>query len=324
MNNRIAILIPFFGDLNIKGYFQRFLDSCKVNSQVTWFIFSDDHTQYEYPENVKITYISFEKIRELIQSKFDFEIALPSPYKLCDFKPAYGDIFEEYIEGYDWWGYGDTDLIWGRIDHFITDDLLNQYEQLYSRGHLTLSINNRKMRSLYKDSGGVELYKSIFTDKKHYAFDELHTIGGYREIIGRRGITLYDELDFADISKVNKHGAFTYELAQVQLKQYEKSIGCSVFLWSKDGLERIYFKEGKLQKNEYLYAHFQRRVIIDKACSRDNFCVVPNMILDDPKIITSPRIILMHCNSPNMKYGMSMISTKIKNAICRIANRLRH
>ena len=42
--------------------------------------------------------MTFNELRKLIQSKFDFEISLEKPYKLCDFRPAYGFLFEEYLK----------------------------------------------------------------------------------------------------------------------------------------------------------------------------------------------------------------------------------
>ena len=48
-------------------------------------------------EDDKIVAIGNAEIREKIQSKFDFKISLEEPYKLCDYKPAYGYIFEEFI-----------------------------------------------------------------------------------------------------------------------------------------------------------------------------------------------------------------------------------
>ena len=60
------------------------------------------------PKNVKVIKSTFEDIRNIIQSKFDFKIILDQPYKLCDYKPSYGYVFEEYIKEYD---FGDI-VIW--------------------------------------------------------------------------------------------------------------------------------------------------------------------------------------------------------------------
>lgn len=100
---KIAIIIAYFGKL--PEYIQLFLDSCKLNYGFEWLIFSDDDTTYNYPSNVHLIKMNFGECKKLIQSKFDFEITLSKPQKLCDYKCAYGVIFEDYIQDYDWWGH---------------------------------------------------------------------------------------------------------------------------------------------------------------------------------------------------------------------------
>ena len=43
------------------------------------------------------------------------QVTLDRPYKLCDFKPAYGFIFGEYLKEYDYWGHCDIDIVWGDL-----------------------------------------------------------------------------------------------------------------------------------------------------------------------------------------------------------------
>ena len=94
----IAYVIPYFGKFP-KG-FELFLMSCKNNPTIDWLIFTDDKTKYEYPENVKVFYDTFEEIKKRVQQNFDFEIVLDKPYKFCDYKPAYGEIFQEELKDY--------------------------------------------------------------------------------------------------------------------------------------------------------------------------------------------------------------------------------
>lgn len=74
--------------------------------------------------------MSFEKLKELVQSHFDFQISLEAPYKLCDFKPAYGDIFKDYAEKYDFWGHCDFDMIFGNLRKFFNEDKLEKYDKV--------------------------------------------------------------------------------------------------------------------------------------------------------------------------------------------------
>jgi hypothetical protein len=110
----------------------------------------------------------------MISQKLCLKVQIKFPYKLCDFKPAYGLIFSELIRGYHFWGHGDIDVIFGRIRNFITDDILNSYDLVCVRpdfltGYFTLFRNSIKMNSLFKRSKD---YKKVFTTPKHYCFDE--------------------------------------------------------------------------------------------------------------------------------------------------------
>lgn len=118
---KIIYINLYFGSL--PNNFQLYLKSCKYNSTVDWLIFTDDNTEYDYPENVKVKYTSFDKISKLIARNFDYDIVLDRPYKLCAYRPAYGQIFKDYIKEYDFWGYCDFDMLWGDIRKFYTDEV---------------------------------------------------------------------------------------------------------------------------------------------------------------------------------------------------------
>ena len=104
---KIIIIIPYFGKLPEIYAFWR--QSALNNPSIDFLFVADSHI--EQAENIKVLNITFEQLKNYMQKFFDFTITLPSPYKLCDFRPAYGDIFGDYIKGYDFWGWGDIDLI---------------------------------------------------------------------------------------------------------------------------------------------------------------------------------------------------------------------
>lgn len=83
--------------------------------------------QQQYPDNVKVVKKAFEDIKDLIQSKFDFEISLKYPRKLCDYRPAFGYILQDYITEYDFWGHVDPDCIWGDLNKYVTWELLCEF-----------------------------------------------------------------------------------------------------------------------------------------------------------------------------------------------------
>ena len=57
-----------------------------------------------------------------------------------------------FVKKYDFWGYCDLDLIFGDIRKFVNEEVLNTYEKIYNRGHLTLfknSLNSFLLTSLF-------------------------------------------------------------------------------------------------------------------------------------------------------------------------------
>lgn len=100
---KIVLIQPYFG--KFPNYFELHLLSIRRNPDITWIFFTDDHTEYDWPSNAEVHYMGFDDMQRLVQSRFEFQISLEKPYKLCDFKPAYGWIFRDYLEGYDYWGH---------------------------------------------------------------------------------------------------------------------------------------------------------------------------------------------------------------------------
>lgn len=152
-----------------------FFETCKFNPSVDFLLFTDCDIPEAEAGNLKFIPFSLEKFNLLASEKLALKIALTNPYKICDFKPAFGALFQDHIHLYDFWGHLDVDLVLGDIREFITHDLLSKYELLaprkeYVPGHFTLYKNCNKVNQLYRKSRD---YKKIFTTPDQYfCFDE--------------------------------------------------------------------------------------------------------------------------------------------------------
>lgn len=170
---RICLLTIYLG--LPPWYLPYFLHTCKSNLSVNFLIFSDEiDEKIQLSNNVKLTKISLEQLNKLASCKLKFPVNISDPYKICDLKPTFGLLFEEYLTEFDYWGHIDLDIIWGDIRSFITEDLLNRYELICVRhdfltGYFLLFKNTRKMKFLFKESKD---YKKVFSSPKHYCFDE--------------------------------------------------------------------------------------------------------------------------------------------------------
>ena len=96
MKKKCCFIIPYFGKL--PKSFSVFLKTCATNPDFNWLLLTDDKQSFKYPSNVQVEYVSLQDVAKLADSKFGFHVKLDEAYKLCDFKPAYGYIFEEYIK----------------------------------------------------------------------------------------------------------------------------------------------------------------------------------------------------------------------------------
>lgn len=172
-NKSIGLLSCYIGKL--PWYFEYFVHSCKYNSSIDFFIVTDDKTyKPPLPDNVRLIYKMLNDVSLLATEKLGFVVDIKCGYKLCDFKPAYGLIFSEILQPYDFWGYCDIDIVFGDIRDFMTDELLKDYNLISVRpdwipGCFLLFKNNLKMNTLFLHSKD---YKRVFTSEKHYCFDE--------------------------------------------------------------------------------------------------------------------------------------------------------
>lgn len=94
--------------------------------------------------------------------------------KVCDYRPAFGEMYADEIQGFDFWGHTDLDCVYGRLWDYISDELLvgidiysnDPYPQMC--GPFTLyraSVASHVFRA-------ARGWRTIFQDPEHHAFDE--------------------------------------------------------------------------------------------------------------------------------------------------------
>ena len=170
MSNEICIIGVYFGKFH--NYFNLWMNSAAKNDSIDFLIVTDQIVEQKFV-NIKTLNISFDETRKLIERKLDRKVKLKKPYKLCDFKPAYGYIFSDYIKEYQYWGHCDFDLIWGDLRGFLNEYKYDQYDRFLERGHLTLYRNTKRINSLFKVKvNGEPGYRTIFSNGHNYLFDE--------------------------------------------------------------------------------------------------------------------------------------------------------
>lgn len=254
---KCILILPYFG--KFKNYFELFLKSCKYNPHMNWLLITDNEDNISYPENFIIKRMTFKHFQNLVQSKFDFPISLETPYKLCDYKPAYGYICEEWIKDYDYWGHCDCDLIFGDLTPVFS--LLEKgYDKLFTGGHLTIYRNsfdnNRIFMSEYLQYG--YLYKKVFSSKMIYAFDEVYYSANVDCIFENQGKNIYSKDLAYNCSTRNFLLKRETYLPDERRWIEERHINDQMY-WHNGHLYRIYSQKFELHKEEYIYIHLQMR-----------------------------------------------------------------
>lgn len=74
--------------------------------------------------------------------------------KLCDYRCAFGLIFEPELKGFDFWGTTDLDVVYGRVERYVTDEFLEPLDlhsnhPTYVSGPWSLYRNNDAVNQLF-------------------------------------------------------------------------------------------------------------------------------------------------------------------------------
>lgn len=272
MNKTINMIIPYFG--KFPNYFHLFLKSCECNNSVNWTIITDNDENYNYPDNVQVYITSFYDLVQNIQSKFDFTISLDKPYKLCDYKPAYGYLFGEYLNGYDYWGYCDIDVIFGDLSKYLTPRVLS-YSKIFTLGHFTLIKNEKLYNELFmKEYHGEKYYKRVYSNPDSYNFDEVFQNKiNINMIFEDNKIEIFDKVYMADI--YTKSSFF-----RIVKNDIVEPLSSSFFVWDEGKLYRYVKKKNEIIQEEYMYIHLQKRRMKIKNRKNNIYKIIPNSFCD--------------------------------------------
>ena len=272
---KCAFILPYYGTL--PNYFQVFLNTCATNPDFDWLLFTDDHTAYDYPDNVHVHYETFSDMQERAKRCFDFPICLKQPYKLCDYKPTYGLLFSDYLQDYAFWGHCDCDVVFGRLGHFITDDLLSSYDKLFMQGHCTLYRNNERVNKAFMlPLEGEEVYRRVLSSHQAFTFDESYLPLNINRIFAEHGFRLFTaDLSANTYSKSDTFRLLHYDAALATYLIEEPNR--AVYVWDDGVLSRSYFRLGRFTTVELMYMHLQRRrmKVDDRILKMKRFKILP-------------------------------------------------
>ncbi len=282
-----AALCCYFGQW--PSHFAFWLKSCEYNSGIDFLLVSDIPVEgYTLPQNVHLHRMSFTEVQQRIHGLFDPELApsrcvIDRPYKLCDYKTAFGQIFSDLFVGYDYWGYYDIDTIWGNILKFIPENADSHLIKIFPCGHLSFIRNvapyDQVFRLVNQVAGTpcignmaghtVSIWQQCFTSPESHYYDEEGGLEPWFEAHPELGA--YMKVDFDNILPPWRFDHFY----SINFPQKSHFLSHSFV----DGmLCRHYIKGWSVQREEISYLHVSKRILDICAAPNSNFLIRPSSI----------------------------------------------
>lgn len=278
----IVIIFPYFGTL--PPQYPMWRQSALRNPTVDFMFFTD--ADVEPGPNIIVHQMTFNSFRDIVQQAFPFAIVLDRPYKLCEYKQAYGHILQRFVSSYDFWGFGDLDLVYGDLRHFLTDDVLT-HRFILGWGHLTLLSNDSETNTFFmQQADGFQDYHEAFTTSAITFFDEFGHGGCSDKWRSLRPEDCWLEEPFDNVSKPKQ----SFHLCS--LNRGWKQV---VFEHRASCLFMLRYHHGRFERRESLYAHFQHRPFMCvNVTDYDHFLVTPTRVIDYPRHFVGLRL-RYHC-----------------------------
>lgn len=250
---RILIHAVYYGPL--PGYFQLWLHTCSKNPDIHWLLTTDqDTTPWSFPPNVTVWRQAFHAFRNHLAEKLDLALPHFSPYKLCDFRPTWGVVFEERNQGYDFWGSCDLDVLWGALAPHLLHIRMQRFDRVLTCGHLSLYRNEARVnRAFQLRHPEPDLqWRDVLTEPCNRPFTGFDEHQGINRIMRHHGFSIYErEADVADI-----HPYYPDHFLAEGHNHARQAFG-----WSGGHVYQYYENFGRVNTRELLYLHFQKRQI---------------------------------------------------------------
>jgi hypothetical protein len=193
MKNKVVIIAVYFGPF--PSYFNLFKKTAFFNKDYDWMIFTDQVQQIIREQNILYIPYNLKIFNKKISTLLKTDIKITEPIKLCDARPCFAAVFNYFVEGYDWWGWTDLDLLNGNFNNFINDNVLDNHDvittinrpgiygpfTLVSMKHKNLYKEIKKYGQLLSAKNPDDEHGCFYIDKKHfYTVMEKNNINIYK------------------------------------------------------------------------------------------------------------------------------------------------
>ncbi|QTA93827.1 DUF6625 family protein [Desulfonema magnum] len=172
-NIKSAFLVPFFGKL--PPYFSFWAKSCEINHQnFHWFVYNDQ-TDTGYAVNKAVSVIPYQFDEMMADFQNILNIRLPGQYlrKICDYRIMFYFLrrHKEPLDDFDFIGYTDMDMIYGRLNRFLPSDM-KRYSIISGDNNQPCGPFTLTDRSSMKFLLESDKIKCHFEAQEHNSFNE--------------------------------------------------------------------------------------------------------------------------------------------------------
>jgi hypothetical protein len=258
----LRLVVPYFGAR--PSYFPLVVRSMAANPDVSWLLLTEQPVP-DAPPNVAVQLCEFEDFAKRVRSFFDFEISLERPYKMCDFRPAFGEIFADELAGYDFWGHSDLDVVFGRIREQLPVAAFEADKILFN-GNFSLYRNTAATGGWYRHEVGKVTYRDAMTNPAAMHFDEW---AGIYYIVEDLGAPVWHEDVIFDIS-------FRQYRTRAEAPQGRDP---RRYAWENGEVCEYRLERGRPVRRTALLIHLQKRVLrapAPEVLAAERYWILPN------------------------------------------------
>lgn len=304
------------------NHFQAWLSSCKYNVGIDFYLVTDiSASGFDVPHNVHIVEMSFAEVVQLVRSKFpNVEISLSTPYKLCDFKTAYGYIFDHIFSNYSYWGFFDIDTIWGNILNFVPENSDSHLVRIFPCGHLSFIRNIAPYNKIFEMVNSVAgtlcrnnmagkrvvTWQECFASSQNYYYDEE---GGLEPLITSDTKLCRQSYLKVDFDNILPPWRFRHFLS-INFPKKSRFLG---YDFSTGTLQRVYLKRFSLRKEAISYVHFPKRELLVSTPDVSEYSIIPNRFID--RKCWTIFSLMWHCRPRYLFHFFQRCKRKIKKLL---------
>jgi hypothetical protein len=247
--NRLVFLVPYLGTW--PHWSRLFFESSKANPQVAVIIFCETLPPFIFPNNVKTIHMEKNEMVSRLQKVTGLNLAGVSGHKLCDFRPFFGLAFADFLQGYEFWGYCDMDMMFGDLSKLLTEDFFQNTDVFSAHnrqivGHFTILRNVKTINQLCFE---IESWQQLLLEPFTRALDEIR----FSDVIQKKPSVRWRKPDSltTELEKPFARFGITYSFFG-ETAYLDRSDVCLV-RWQNG---RAYCSGNDGKETEVLYVHF--------------------------------------------------------------------